>query len=100
MTILSFLCRLIPGRIATVAVGAIAAVSLAPQPAQAGCSIVTITTSGATQGIAARKAGRKFQRHITQNVAGVRVGHARTYCQGWGVAGDRHFCQRSAMICG
>jgi hypothetical protein len=36
--------------VAAVAVGAIAALSLAPQPAQARCSIVTVTAKGATHG--------------------------------------------------
>ena len=42
--------------IAAVAVGAIAAFNLAPQPAQARhCSILTTTAQGATQGVATEK---------------------------------------------
>jgi hypothetical protein len=85
--------------IAAVAVGAIAVVSLAPQSAQARCSVVTVTASGATQGIATRKAERRLQRHVTRNLTGARVGHASTACEGWGVAGVRPVCRRSAIVC-
>jgi hypothetical protein len=81
------------------AVGAIAAVGLVAQEAQARCSLVTVTASGATQGIATRKAERRLQRHVTRNLAGARVGHARTNCQGWGTAGVRPVCKRSAIVC-
>jgi hypothetical protein len=89
--------------VAAVAVGAIAALSLAPQPAQARCSIVTVTAKGATQGIATFKAERRVQRYVRQNVTGARVGHASTTCQGWlagrGVEGVRPVCQRAAVVC-
>ena len=49
-----------------VAVGAVAAFSLAPQPAQARhCSMVTATAPGVTQGIATRKADRRLRRYAT-----------------------------------
>jgi len=85
-----------------VAVGAIAAFSLAPQPAQARhCSMVTATAPGVTQGIATRKADRRLRRYATHNLSGwgVRAGPRHT-CQAWGVGQSlRPSCQSSAIVC-
>jgi hypothetical protein len=89
--------------VAAIAVGAIAAFNLAPQPAHARCSIVTVTAKGATQGIATFKAERRLLRYVRRDATGARVGHASTNCQGWlagrGVEGIRPVCQRSAVVC-
>jgi hypothetical protein len=89
--------------IAAVAVSAIAAFNLAPQPAQARhCSMVTATAQGVTQGIATRKADRRLQRYVTNNLSGwgVRAG-PRNSCEGWG-KGDslRPSCESAAVVCG
>ena len=65
--------------VAAVAVGAIAALNLAPQPAQARhCSIVTATARGVTEGIATTKAEWRRERYVTRNLSGwhVRAGPA------------------------
>jgi len=88
--------------IAAVAVGGIAAFNLAPQPAQARhCSIVMATAQGVTQGIATRKADRRLQRYVTNNLSGwgVRAG-PRNSCQGWGVGESlRPSCKSAAKVC-
>jgi hypothetical protein len=87
--------------VAAVAVGAIAAFYLAPQPAQARhCSIVTATAHGATQGIATTRADRRMRRYVTRNLGGwgVRAG-PRNACQGWGVEGVRPACKSAAVVC-
>jgi hypothetical protein len=87
--------------LAAVAVGAIAAFNLAPQPAQARhCSIVKTAAHGATQGIATRRADRRLQRYVTRNLSGwgVRAG-PRNACQGWGVEGLRPACKIAAVVC-
>jgi len=76
---------------AAVAVGAIAVVNFAPQPAQArDCSKVTATGRGVTQGIATDRADRRLNRYVTNNLTGksVRAG-PRHSCQGWGAEGLR-----------
>jgi hypothetical protein len=85
-----------------VAVGAIAAFSLAPQPAQARhCSIVTATAQGFTQGIATNRADRRRERYVANNLSGwgLRAG-PRNSCQAWG-AGQylRPSCQSGAVYC-
>jgi hypothetical protein len=84
-----------------VAVGAIAAFNLAPQPAEARhCSGVTATAHGATQGIATRRADRRLQRYVTRNLSGwVLVDGPRHACQGWGAEGVRPSCQSAAVVC-
>ena len=65
--------------VAAVAVGAMAAFNLAPQPAQARhCSMVTATAQGVTQGIATAKAQWRLRRYATRNLSGwgVRAGPA------------------------
>ena len=87
--------------VAAVAVSAIAAFNLAPQPAQARhCSILTTTAQGATQGIATRRADRRLQRYVTKNLSGwgVRAG-PRNACQGWGAEGLRPSCKSEAVVC-
>jgi hypothetical protein len=85
-----------------VAVGAIAAFSLAPQPAQARrCSMVTATAQGVTQGIATTKAQWRLHRYVRNNLSGwgVRAGPRNT-CQAWGVGQSlRPSCQSSAIVC-
>ena len=87
--------------VAAVAVGAIAAFNLAPQPAQArDCSMVTATSRGVTQGIATGRADRRLNRYVTNNLSGrsVRAG-PRHSCQGWGAEGLRPACQSAAVVC-
>ena len=87
--------------VAAVAVGAIAAFNLAPQPAQARhCSMVTATAQGVTQGIATTKAQWRLRRYATRNLSGwgVRAG-PRNACQGWGVEGVRPTCKSAAILC-
>jgi hypothetical protein len=87
--------------LAAVAVGAIAAFNIAPQPAQARhCSIVKTVAHGATHGIATRRADRRLQRYVTRNLSGwsVRAG-PRNACQGWGVEGLRPACKSAAVVC-
>jgi hypothetical protein len=87
--------------LAALAVGAIVAFNIAPQPAQARhCSIVKTTAHGATQGIATRRADRRLQRYVTRNLSGwgVRAG-PRNACQGWGVEGVRPACKSAAIVC-
>ena len=87
--------------VAAVALGAIAAINLAPQPAQARhCSIVKAEARGATQGIATRRADRRLQRYVTRNLSGwgVRAG-PRNACQGWGVEDVRPACKSAALVC-
>jgi hypothetical protein len=84
-----------------VAVSAIAAFSLAPQPAQARhCSGVTATARGVTQGIATTKAQWRLKRYVRHNLSGwgVRAG-PRNACQGWGVQGVRPICKSAALVC-
>jgi hypothetical protein len=84
-----------------VAVSAIAAFSLAPQPAQARhCSGVTATARGVTQGIATTKAQWRLNRYVRHNLTGwgVRAG-PRNACQGWGVEGVRPTCKSAALVC-
>jgi hypothetical protein len=87
--------------VAAVAVSAIAAFNLAPQPAQARhCSLVTATARGATEGMATRRADRRLQRYVTRNLSSwhVRAG-PRNACQGWGVEGIRPDCKSAAVVC-
>ena len=87
--------------LAALAVGAIVAFNIAPQPAQARhCSIVKAEARGATQGIATRRADRRLQRYVTRNLSGwgVRAG-PRNACQGWGVEGVRPACKSAAVVC-
>jgi hypothetical protein len=87
--------------VAAVAVGAIAAFNLAPQPAQArDCSMVTATARGVTQGIATDRADRRLNRYVTSNLTGwgVRAG-PRHSCQGWGTEGLRPACKSAAVVC-
>jgi hypothetical protein len=88
--------------VAAVAVSAIAAFSLAPQPAQARhCSIVTATAQGLTQGLATNRADRRRERYVTNNLSGwgLRAG-PRNSCQGWGVAQSlRPTCKSGAVYC-
>ena len=87
--------------VAAVAVGAIAAFNLTPQPVQAGhCSMVTATALGATQGIATERADRRLHRYVTSNLSGwgVRSGPHHS-CQGWGVEGLRPACKSAAVVC-
>ena len=75
--------------VAAVTVSAIAAFSLAPQPAQARhCSGVAATARGVTQGIATTKAEWRLHRYVRRNLSGwsVRAGPRNT-CQGWGGGG-------------
>jgi hypothetical protein len=84
------------------AVGAIAAFSLAPQPAKARhCSMVTATAAGVTQGIATTKAQWRLHRYVRNNLSGwgLRAG-PRNSCQGWGVAQSlRPNCKSGAVYC-
>jgi hypothetical protein len=85
--------------VAAVAVGAITAFNLAPQPAQArDCSMVTATARGVTQGIATERADRRL--YVTSNLSGwgVRAG-PRHSCQGWGTEGLRPACKSAAVVC-
>ena len=87
--------------VAAVAVGAIAAFNLTPQPAQARhCSMVTATAQGVTQGIATTKAEWRRQRYATHNLSGwsLRAG-PHNACQGWGAAGVRPTCKAGAVVC-
>jgi hypothetical protein len=87
--------------VAVVAFGTIAALNLAPQPAQARhCSMVTATAHGATQGLATRRADRRLRHYVTHNLSGwgVRAG-PRNACQGWGVEGMRPACKSAAVVC-
>ena len=87
--------------VAAVAVGAIAAFNLAPQPAQARhCSVVKASAQGVTQGIATRRVDRRLERYVTSNLSGwgVRAG-PRNACQGWGAEGLRPTCKSAALVC-
>jgi hypothetical protein len=89
--------------VTAVAVAAIAAFNLAPQPAQARhCSLVTATAQGVTQGIATTKAEWRRQRYVTNKLSGwsVRAG-PRNACQGWGAGGGgiRPTCKSAAVYC-
>ena len=88
--------------VAAVAVGAIAAFSLAPQPAQARhCSIVTATAQGFTEGIATNRADRRRDRYVANNLSGwsLRAG-PRNSCQAWGEGQTlRPTCQSGAVYC-
>ena len=87
--------------VAAVAVCAIAAFNLAPQPAQARhCSILTTTAQGATQVMATRRADRRLQRYVTKNLSGwgVRAG-PRNACEGWGAESLRPSCKSAAVVC-
>ena len=87
--------------VAAVAVGAITAFNLAPQPAQArDCSMVTATARGVTQGIATERADRRLNRYVTSNLSGwgVRAG-PRHSCEGWGTEGLRPACKSAAVVC-
>jgi hypothetical protein len=88
--------------VAAVAVGAIAAFSFDPQPAQARhCSIVTATAQGLTQGIATNRADRRRERYVSNNLSGwgLRAG-PRNDCQGWGEAQTlRPTCKSGAVYC-
>jgi hypothetical protein len=86
--------------VAAVAVGAIAAFNLSPQPAQARhCSIVTATARGVTEGIATTKAQWRRERYVTRNLNGWHVRAAHNACQGWGVEGVRPVCKSAALAC-
>ena len=89
--------------IAAVALSAIAAVNLVPQPAQARhCSLVTATAQGLTQGVATRRADRRLRRYARRNLSGWHVvAGPRNACQGWGTAGGgiRPACQSQAIVC-
>jgi hypothetical protein len=87
-----------------VAVAAIAAFGLAPQPAQARhhCLIVTATAPGLTQGIATNRADRRRERYVASNLSGsaLRAG-PRHSCQAWGAGQSlRPTCQSGAVYCG
>jgi len=88
--------------VAAVAVGAMAAFSLAPQPAQARhCSIVTATAPGLTQGIATTRAQWRRERYVNNNLSGwsLRAG-PRNSCQAWGAGQTlRPTCQSGAVYC-
>jgi hypothetical protein len=88
--------------VAAVAVGAIAAFNLAPQPSQARhCSIVTATAPGLTQGIATNRADRRRERYAANNLSGsgLRAG-PRHSCQAWGVGQSvRPTCKSGAVYC-
>ena len=88
--------------VAAIAVGAIAAFNLAPQPAQARhCSIVTATAQGLTQGIATNRADRRRERYDSNNLSGwgLRAG-PRNSCQAWGEGQTlRPTCQSGAVYC-
>jgi hypothetical protein len=84
-----------------VAVGAIAAFSLAPSAQARHCSIVTATAPGVTQGIATTRAQWRRQRYVANNLSGwsLRAG-PRSSCQGWGVGqGLRPSCKNGAVYC-
>ena len=84
-----------------IAVCAIAAFSLAPQPAQARhCSMVTATAQGVTQGMATTRADRRRERYVTNNLSGwgLRAG-PRSSCEAWGVEGLRPTCKSGAVYC-
>jgi hypothetical protein len=86
---------------AAIAVGAIAALNLAPQLAQArDCSMVTATARGVTQGIATERADRRLNRYVTSNLSGwgIRTG-PRHSCQGWVAEGLRPACKSAALVC-
>ena len=89
--------------VAAVAVGAMAAFNLAPQPAQARhCSLVTATAQGLTQGMATRRADRRLRRYARHNLSGWDVvAGPRNACQGWGAAGAgvRPTCKAGAVVC-
>jgi len=86
--------------VAAVAVGAIAAFNLPPQPAQARhCSVVATTTRGVTQGVATRRAERRLQRYATRNLSGWHVRAVSNTCQGWGTEGLRPACKSGALLC-
>ena len=84
------------------AVAAIAALSLASEPAQARhCSIVTATAPGLTQGIATTRAQWRRQRYVNNNLSGwsLRAG-PRNACQAWGVGERlRPTCKSGAVYC-
>jgi len=88
--------------VAAIAVGAIAAFNLAPQPAQARhCSIVTATAQGLTQGIATNRADRRRERYVANSLSGwsLRAGPRNT-CQAWGAGQTlRPSCQSGAVYC-
>ena len=88
--------------VAAVAVGAIAVLNLAPQPAQARhCSMVTATAQGLTQGIATTRADRRRDRYVANNLSG--WGHRagpRNDCQAWGAGQTlRPTCKSGAVYC-
>ena len=85
--------------VATATVGMLAALSLAPQSAQADCVELTATAQGATQGIATRKAERRLRRYIRRNLDDARVQVDSTECIGWGEGGGRPACESSAIAC-
>ena len=87
--------------VAAVAVSAIAAFTLAPQPAQARhCSLVTATAQGLTQGVATRRADRRLRRYARHNLSGWHVvAGPRNACQGWGVESVRPTCKSAAVVC-
>ena len=87
--------------VAAIAVGAIAAFNLAPQPTQArDCSKVTATARGVTQGIATERADRRLNRYVTNSLSGqsVQTGPHHS-CQGWGAEGLRPACKSAALVC-
>jgi len=88
--------------VAAVAVGAIAVLNLAPQPAQARhCSMVTATAQGLTQGIATTRADRRRDRYVANNLSGwgLRAG-PRNDCQAWGAGQNlRPTCKSGAVYC-
>ena len=87
--------------VATATVGMLAALSLAPQSAQADCVELTATAHGATQAMATRRAERRLRRYISRNLTGARVDYDddSTECTGWGVEGFRATCESSAIVC-
>jgi hypothetical protein len=86
--------------VAAVAVGAIAAFNLAPQPAQARhCSVVVTKVRGVTPGIAVIKAKWRLQRYAARNFSGWHVRAVSNTCQRWGTEGLRPVCKSGALVC-
>ena len=85
--------------VAAVAVSAIAAFNLAPQPVQARhCSLVTATAQGLTQGAATRRADRRLRGYAKRNLSGWHVmAGPRNACPAG--AGLRRTCKAAAVVC-
>ena len=89
--------------VAAVAISAITAFNLVPQPAQARhCSMLTATAPGVFQGIATTRAQWRLQRYVARNLSGWHVvAGPRNACEGWGTAsaGVRPACKAAAVVC-